>query len=42
MAAKRDSGKELDEIEKEIRNRYKGITLAKIIDELNYGAVHSF
>jgi len=39
---KKDSGKELDEIEKEIRNKYKGITLAKIIDELNYGAVHSF
>jgi hypothetical protein len=39
---KKDSGKELDEIEKEIRNKYKNITLAKIIDELNYGAVHSF
>jgi hypothetical protein len=39
---KKDSGKELDEIEKEIRNKYKDITLAKIIDELNYGAVHSF
>ena len=39
---KKDSGKELDEIEREIRNKYKGITLAKIIDELNYGAVHSF
>ena len=38
---KEDSGRELDEIEREIRNRYKGITLAKIIDELNYGAAHS-
>jgi hypothetical protein len=39
---KKDSGKELDESEKEIRDKYKGITLAKIIDELNYGALHSF
>ncbi len=39
---KKVSGKGLDEIEKEIRNKLKNITLAKIIDELNYGAVHSF
>ena len=39
---KKEVGKGLDEIEKEIRNKYKNITLAKIIDEYNYGAVHSF
>jgi hypothetical protein len=39
---KKETGKGLDEIEKEIRNKYKNITLAKIIDEHNYGAVHSF
>jgi hypothetical protein len=39
---KKETGKGLDEIEREIRNKYKNITLAKIIDELNYGAVHSF
>lgn len=37
---KKETGKELDEIEKEIRNKYNNITLAKIIDEYNYGAVH--
>ena len=37
---KKETGRELDEIEKEIRNKYKNITLAKIVDEYNYGAVH--
>ena len=37
---RRETGKELDEIEKEIRSKYKNITLAKIIDEYNYRAVH--
>ena len=37
---KKETGKELDEIEKEIRNKYKNITLAKIIDEYNYEAAH--
>ena len=39
---KKEAGKGLDEIEKEIRNRYKNITLAKIIDEYNYGTAHPF
>ena len=39
---KKVSGKGLDEIEEEIRNKCKNITLAKIIDERNYGVVHSF
>ncbi|MCJ7631706.1 hypothetical protein MUP77_04795, partial [Candidatus Bathyarchaeota archaeon] len=37
---KKETGKGLDEIEKEIRNKYKNITLAKIIDEHNWVAVH--
>lgn len=37
---KKETGNGLDEIEKEIRSKYKNITLAKIIDEYNYEAVH--
>jgi len=37
---KRETGKELDEIETEIRSKHKNITLAKIIDEYNYRGAH--
>lgn len=37
---KKETGKGLNEIEKEIRDKYKNITLAKIIDEYNYEAAH--
>lgn len=44
MEALRDrqigTGKELDEIEEEIRQKYNGKTLARIIDEYNYISVH--
>ena len=39
---KKETGQGLDEIENEIRNKYGNITLAKIIDELHFGAVHQF
>jgi hypothetical protein len=39
---KKETGKTFDEIEQEIRNKYTNITLAKIIDEYNYGLAHPF
>jgi hypothetical protein len=39
---KMETGRELCEIEQEIRNRYENKTLAKIIDEYNYGLAHPF
>jgi hypothetical protein len=39
---KKVTGKELNEVEMEIRNRYENKTLAKIIDEYNYGLAHPF
>ena len=39
---KKETGKELDEIEQEIREKYENKTLAKIIDEYNYGLAHPF
>ena len=36
------TGKELDEIEKELRQQFRNITLAKIVDQYNYGLAHPF
>lgn len=36
----KETGKELDEIEQEIRSRYKNKTLARIVDEYNWMIAH--
>jgi hypothetical protein len=36
------TGKDLDEIEKELRKKFRNVTLAKIVDQYNYGIVHPF
>lgn len=38
----KESGKELDRIEQEIRSRYKNKTLARIVDEYNWIVAHPF
>ena len=36
------TGKGLDEIEKELRQQFRNITLATIVDQYNYGLAHPF
>ena len=36
------TGKDLDKIEKELRKKYENKTLAKLIDQYNYGIAHPF
>jgi hypothetical protein len=36
------TGKDLDRIEKELRKKYENKTLAKLVDQYNYGIAHPF
>ena len=38
----RTTGETLEVIEKELRDKFRNITLAKIVDQYNYGLVHPF